>query len=40
MENFVFRFQQKSFLKDYILISFLSLVSSDGVWNWLELVYR
>lgn len=37
-ENFIFRPQQKSFLKYYILTGFLNLISSDDVWKLLELV--
>ena len=39
-ENFIFRLQQKSFLKGYILTGFLNLMSFDCVWELLELVYR
>lgn len=39
-EKFMFRLQQKSFLKDYIFTGFLHLLSSDGVWTLLEHVYR
>lgn len=39
-ESFIFRLQQKSFPKDYMLAGFLSLISSDGIWKLLEPVYR